>query len=88
MTSPGRESQESGFFSFILRPGTSRHPTFLLAVDCAFATLFLVFVWLAYLSRGNVHFFILMIIELLLWGNIKWFVKELQMAYEIPSKQQ
>ncbi|KAF9246934.1 hypothetical protein BU15DRAFT_21274, partial [Melanogaster broomeanus] len=58
--------------SFILKPGSSLHPTFLLGVDCAFALLFLVFVWSAYLTNGNVHFFILMAIEVALWASVKW----------------
>ena len=62
----------SGFFSFVLKPGSSLHPSFLLAVDCAFAILFLVFAWLAYLTNGNLHFFFLMGIEIALWASIKW----------------
>ncbi|KAG9317217.1 hypothetical protein JVU11DRAFT_1410 [Chiua virens] len=62
----------SGFFSFILKPGSSLHPSFLLAVDCAFALLFFVFAWSAYLTNGNVHFFVLMAIEVALWASVKW----------------
>ncbi|KAI9574946.1 hypothetical protein HD554DRAFT_1995032, partial [Boletus coccyginus] len=58
--------------SFVLKPGSSLHPSFLLAVDCAFSLLFLVFVWSAYLTSGNVHFFILMAIEIALWASVKW----------------
>ncbi|KAL4081732.1 hypothetical protein V8B97DRAFT_87070 [Scleroderma yunnanense] len=72
MATSEHESAEVGFFSFILKPGSSLHPVFLLAVDCAFAALFFVFVWLAFLTRGNIHFFVLMVIELLLWASIKW----------------
>ncbi|KAG1715944.1 hypothetical protein ID866_1233 [Astraeus odoratus] len=72
MATPESESTATGFFAFILRPGSSLHPVFLLAVDCAFAALFVVFVWLAYLTKGNIHFFVLMIIELLLWASMKW----------------
>ncbi|KAI6047339.1 hypothetical protein EDC04DRAFT_2622878 [Pisolithus marmoratus] len=71
-------TESDGFFAFILRPGTSLNPAFLLVVDCCFATLFFVFVWLAYLTKGNVHFFILLFIELLLWASVKWFVQELR----------
>ncbi|KIJ70262.1 hypothetical protein HYDPIDRAFT_77211 [Hydnomerulius pinastri MD-312] len=66
-----------GFFSSILKPGSSLHPTFLLAVDCAFAVLFLVFVWSSYLTRGNVHFFFLMAIEVALWASVKWYISVL-----------
>ncbi|KAF8559018.1 hypothetical protein OG21DRAFT_1392886, partial [Imleria badia] len=59
-------------FSFVLKPGSSLHPSFLLAVDCAFALLFLAFTWSAYLTNGNVHFFVLMAIEIALWASVKW----------------
>ncbi|KAI6035226.1 ER protein Pkr1-domain-containing protein [Pisolithus orientalis] len=72
------ESAPVGFFAFVLKPGSSLHPAFLLAVDCCFAALFFVLVWLAYLTKGNVHFFILLFIELLLWASVKWFVQELR----------
>ena len=61
------------FFSEILEPGSSLHPTFLLIVDAAFLALFLVFVALAVLTGGNLHVFALMAIELGLWASIKWY---------------
>lgn len=72
------DSAPVGFFAHILTPGSSLNPAFLLAADCCFAALFFVFVWLAYLTKGNVHFFVLLIIELLLWASVKWFVQELR----------
>ncbi|KAF8138195.1 hypothetical protein EV363DRAFT_1413927 [Boletus edulis] len=48
-------------------------------IDFAFALLFLVFAWSAYLTNGNIHFFILMAIEIALWASMKWFVQELRM---------
>jgi len=66
------------FFSNILTPGSSLHPTFLLLVDGAFAMLLLVLISLAVITRGNVHFFALMMIEVALWASVKWFVNELQ----------
>lgn len=72
------ESAPVGFFTHILKPGSSLNPAFLLAADCCFAALFFVFVWLAYLTKGNVHFFVLLIVELLLWASVKWFVQELR----------
>ncbi|KAF9224287.1 hypothetical protein BS17DRAFT_702729 [Gyrodon lividus] len=78
MSSESQLGNTSGFFSFILTPGSSLHPMFLLGVDCAFAALFLVFVWSAYLTKGNAHFFILMAIEIALWASVKWFVQELK----------
>jgi len=77
------EADTSGFFSFILKPGSSLHPSFLLVVDGAFAVLFLIFAWSAYLTNGSIHFFFLMGIELALWASIKWFVQELKM---LPSQ--
>ncbi|KAJ8595361.1 hypothetical protein M405DRAFT_807464 [Rhizopogon salebrosus TDB-379] len=70
--------EEPSFVSFLLKPGSSLHPTFLLAVDAAFALLFVVFAWSAYLTKGNLHFFALMGIQLALWASIKWFVQELK----------
>ncbi|KAG0705468.1 hypothetical protein DFH29DRAFT_996792 [Suillus ampliporus] len=70
--------EESPFLSFILKPGSSLHPTFLFAVDAAFALLFFVFLWSAYLTKGNPHFFVLMAIQLALWASVKWFVQELK----------
>jgi len=77
---------DAGFFSFVLEPGSSLHPSFLLAVDCAFALLFLVFVWSAYLTNGNVHFFVLMAIEIALWASVKWFVQELRILPASPDQ--
>ncbi|KAG1724383.1 ER protein Pkr1-domain-containing protein [Suillus paluster] len=70
--------EESSFFSSILKPGSSLHPTFLLAVNAAFALLVFVFLWSAYLTKGNPHFFVLMGIQLALWVSVKWFVQELK----------
>ncbi|KAG2370008.1 hypothetical protein BDR07DRAFT_1387532 [Suillus spraguei] len=72
------DSEEPSFVSLILRPGSSLHPTFLFAVDAAFALLFIVFLWSAYLTKGNPHFFVLMGIQLALWASVKWFVQELK----------
>lgn len=67
-------AEEPSFISFILKPGSSLHPTFLFAVDAAFALLFFVFLWSAYLTKGNLHFFVLMGIQLALWASVKWYV--------------
>jgi len=66
--------EEIPFISFILRPGSSLHPTFLLALDAVFALLFMVFLWSAYITKGNPHFFALMGIQLALWASVKWHV--------------
>lgn len=78
--------EEPSFVSFILKPGSSLHPTFLLAVDAAFALLFAVFLWSAYLTKGNPHFFVLMGIELALWGSVKWYVDVGHMDVELLAQ--
>lgn len=63
------------FISHILTPGSSLHPTFLLIVDGAFALLTVVLlgmIALTYGTTGNVHFVILTVIDVGLWGSVKW----------------
>ncbi|KAI6034323.1 hypothetical protein BKA83DRAFT_4188276, partial [Pisolithus microcarpus] len=68
-----------GFSPHILKPGSSLNPAFLLAADCCFAALFFVFVWLAYLTKGNVHFFVLLISRTSVVGQLHGrFVQELR----------
>jgi len=69
---PTVDNASQSFFSTILEPGSSLHPTFLLVVDCAFLILLLVFIILAFLTPGNPHIFALMGIELCLWFSVKW----------------
>lgn len=75
-TQPPSTSEEavSQPFGFILTPGSSLHPTFLLAVDGTLACLLLVFVGLAFVasSSARIHVFALIGIELALWASIKW----------------
>ncbi|KAF8974774.1 hypothetical protein BDZ97DRAFT_1647461 [Flammula alnicola] len=87
MTHDNSESEDTSFFSNILQPGSSLHPTFLLIVDCAFLILLLVFVTLAFLTRGNLHIFALIVIELGLWGSVKWFVNELKRMQVVEREQ-
>ena len=68
------EPQSDSLFGGILEPGSSLNPTFLLVVDGVFATLFVVLVALAVLTRGNVHLIVLTFIELGLWASVKWYV--------------
>ncbi|KAF9013351.1 hypothetical protein BDQ17DRAFT_1343258 [Cyathus striatus] len=75
---PLATEESESFFSNILTPGSSLHPTFLAVVDGAFALLFAVFIVLAFLTRGNIHIFALMAIEVALYGSVKWFIYELQ----------
>ncbi|KAF9057402.1 ER protein Pkr1-domain-containing protein [Panaeolus papilionaceus] len=72
------DSSSDSFFSNILTPGSSLHPTFILILDASFAALFAVLVGLLFLTSGNIHFFALIMIELCLWGSVKWFVNELK----------
>ncbi|KAF9036094.1 hypothetical protein BDZ89DRAFT_1011540 [Hymenopellis radicata] len=65
------------FFSQILNPGSSLHPTFLLILDGSFALLLVVLILLLFMTRGNIHFIGLIGVELGLWGSVKWFVHEL-----------
>ncbi|EMD41099.1 hypothetical protein CERSUDRAFT_43885 [Gelatoporia subvermispora B] len=62
----------ASLFSNLLTPGSSLHPTFQRILDGAFALLFLVFVGLAVVTRGNLHVFALMAIEAGLWFSVKW----------------
>ncbi|CAE6486573.1 unnamed protein product [Rhizoctonia solani] len=68
-------------FSEILKPGSSRHPVFLMIVDGALALLLSVLLSLLYLTKGNVHVIALIGIEICLWGSIKWFLHELRKVH-------
>ncbi|KAF8164962.1 hypothetical protein B0H34DRAFT_217628 [Crassisporium funariophilum] len=81
----GRQPEEASFFSNILTPGSSLHPTFLALVDGAFLLLLVVFVILIVLTSGNPHIFALITIELALWASVKWFVNELKKVPERPQ---
>ena len=70
---PTVDASES-FFTQILDPGSSFHPTFLLILDGAFASLLLLLLALLYVTSGNVHFLGLIGVELGLWASIKWWV--------------
>ncbi|KDQ20739.1 hypothetical protein BOTBODRAFT_50802 [Botryobasidium botryosum FD-172 SS1] len=65
------------FFADILKPGSSLHPTFLLALDAVLGLLFCVFLSLFFLTKSP-HMIALMVIELGLWASVKWFVAELR----------
>ncbi|TFK76106.1 hypothetical protein BDN72DRAFT_831546 [Pluteus cervinus] len=79
MSVDAQEQLDTGsFFSEILTPGSSLNPKFLAFLDGAFVFLLLVLLGLAYATRGNLHIFGLVGIELALWASVKWFVNELQ----------
>ncbi|KAH8118328.1 hypothetical protein DFH11DRAFT_1566839 [Phellopilus nigrolimitatus] len=64
--------------SFLLKPGSSLNPTFLLVLDGAFAALLCIFISLLFLLSGSLHIVALIGIELCLWASVKWFVNELK----------
>jgi len=68
------EPQSNSLYGSILEPGSSFNPSFLLVVDGAFVSLFVVLVALAVLTQGNVHLIFLTFIELALWASVKWYV--------------
>jgi len=72
------------FFADILKPGSSLHPSFLLALDVVLGLLFFVFFFLFFLTRSP-HMIALMAIELGLWMSVKWFVAELRNSPPAPD---
>ncbi|KAG8711284.1 hypothetical protein FRC11_003215 [Ceratobasidium sp. 423] len=77
-TETNADSAIPAIFTEILKPGSSRHPVFLMIVDGALALLLSVLLSLLYLTSGNLHVVALIMIELCLWGSIKWFLHELK----------
>jgi len=71
--------------SVILQPGSSLHPTFLLALDVVLGSLALLLLLLLYPTSGNLHIVGLLGIELSLWATIKWFVNELKRSQSAPT---
>ncbi|KAK7696621.1 hypothetical protein QCA50_001279 [Cerrena zonata] len=76
------------FISNILTPGSSMHPTFLLILDIAFASLLFVLLGMLVLTKGSIHVFALIAIEGCLWASVKWFVHELQNVPNITQSQE
>lgn len=70
---------EPSFVDELLLPGSSRHPTFLLLVDGAFAALLAILLALFFVT-SSYHFVALILLELGLWGSVKWRVQPM------PSK--
>ncbi|KAF7331914.1 hypothetical protein MKEN_00071700 [Mycena kentingensis (nom. inval.)] len=73
---------DQGFLSSILRPGSALEPRALLILDAAFAALLAILLILAVLTKGNIHIFVLIAIELCLWASVKFFVNELKNSAE------
>ncbi|KAJ4472295.1 hypothetical protein J3R30DRAFT_3299027 [Lentinula aciculospora] len=67
-----RDNAELSFFSNILTPGSSLHPTFLLTLDVIFLALLLTLLGLVFATAGNIHLIALTGIELALWASVKW----------------
>ncbi|KDN47498.1 hypothetical protein RSAG8_03638, partial [Rhizoctonia solani AG-8 WAC10335] len=80
-TEANADSAIPAIFAEILKPGSSRHPVFLMMVDGVLALLLSVLLSLLYLTSGNVHVFALIVIELCLWGSVKWFLHELKQVH-------
>lgn len=75
MSSPSPDTEpESLPLGFLLTPGSSLHPNFLLAVDGTLAFLLVVLVGLAFAasSSARIHVLALIGIELGLWASVKW----------------
>ncbi|KAJ1309191.1 hypothetical protein OPQ81_004860 [Rhizoctonia solani] len=86
-TETNADSAVPAIFAEILKPGSSRHPVFLMIVDGALALLLSVLLSLLYLTRGNVHVVALIVIEICLWGSIKWFLYELRKVHAQEQEQ-
>lgn len=69
------------FVSNILTPGSSMHPTFLLILDVAFASLLFVLLGMLVLTKGNFHVLALIAIEGCLWASVKWYIFSVVQEY-------
>ena len=67
-------TEEPSFIADILTPGSSRYASWQLLLDAAFAALLCVLLGLVWLTRGNIHIFGLIFIEICLYASIKWSV--------------
>lgn len=70
-TNQGESFDIASFFSDILKPGSSLHPTFLLILDAVLAFLLLLFIVLFFVTK-SLHLVALAVIEVCLWISIKW----------------
>ncbi|TFL00556.1 ER protein Pkr1-domain-containing protein [Pterulicium gracile] len=90
MSTPPAPSQSAGeegsFFDNILTPGSSLNSTFLAILDTVFAALLCILLSLVWLT-GSIHFVFLVLIELGLWGSVKWFVRELKAVKQAEAAQ-
>lgn len=59
----------------VFEPGTS--PQLIIATHVSFVALLLTLLWLIYATNGNIHFYALFSISLLLWFTVIWFINEL-----------
>jgi hypothetical protein len=85
MSSEQQKIDSEPLLSVILEPGSSLHPTFLLALDVILGSLALLLLLLLYLTSGNLHIAGLLVIELLLWGTVKWSVSWIQFTSHIDT---
>lgn len=68
----------TGLWNSVFQPGTT--PQLIIATHCSFVALLVTLMWLIYATSGNIHFFALFFIALLLWGSVIWFIQELKGA--------
>ena len=59
----------------VFEPGTP--PPLIIATHVSFVALLLTLIWLIYATNGNIHFYALFCISLLLWITVIWFINEL-----------
>ncbi|EJS44232.1 pkr1p [Saccharomyces arboricola H-6] len=62
----------------VFEPGTS--PQLVIATHVSFVALLLTLMWLIYATNGNIHFYVLFGISLLLWITVIWFISELSLV--------
>lgn len=76
MSSPAEPKAENsgGFLEDFFKPGASRKPEWIFALNLAFASLFGVFLGLLWMTGGNPHIWALMTVEACLWASVQWYV--------------
>ncbi|CAI1639112.1 hypothetical protein SEUBUCD646_0M02610 [Saccharomyces eubayanus] len=62
----------------VFEPGTT--PQLVIATHASFVALLLTLMWLIYATHGNIHFYVLFGISLLLWITVIWFISELSLV--------
>lgn len=60
----------------VFQPGTT--PQLIIATHVSFLALLATLGWLIHATSGNIHFYALFTIALLLWFTVIWFIQELK----------